>query len=236
MAPIPAQKRLSKEYKAIQANPPPFITAQPSETNILEWHFVIMGPPETPYEGGQYHGTLVFPSEYPFKPPSIRYITPSGRFKPNTRLCMSMSDYHPDLWNPGWSVSTILTGLLSFMTDDELTTGAISTSDDLKVKYARNSRVFNNQSDRFKLHFPNLVAENIREIAIQERENRERLVKLEKIKEEKVASVESITDPEDKIRAMSSLSEPRPQFRLLPFFIVTTLAVMMVGVMRTISN
>ena len=31
------------------------------------------------------------------------------------RLCLSISDYHPDTWNPAWSVSTILTGLLSFM-------------------------------------------------------------------------------------------------------------------------
>lgn len=31
-----------------------------------------------------------FPAEYPYKPPSIYMITPNGRFKPNTRLCMSM--------------------------------------------------------------------------------------------------------------------------------------------------
>lgn len=37
------------------------------------------------------------------------------RFKTNTRLCLSISDFHPDTWNPAWSVSTILTGLLSFM-------------------------------------------------------------------------------------------------------------------------
>ena len=32
------------------------------------------------------------------------------RFKTDTRLCLSISDYHPDTWNPAWSVSTILTG------------------------------------------------------------------------------------------------------------------------------
>ncbi len=31
--------------------------------------------------GGLYHGKLVFPSEFPFKPPSIYIITPNGRFK-----------------------------------------------------------------------------------------------------------------------------------------------------------
>lgn len=39
----------------------------------------------------------------------------TGRFKTNTRICLSMSDFHAELWNPGWNVETILIGLLSFM-------------------------------------------------------------------------------------------------------------------------
>lgn len=35
--------------------------------------------------GGYYHGKLVFPRDFPFKPPKIIMITPSGRFKTNTR-------------------------------------------------------------------------------------------------------------------------------------------------------
>lgn len=73
------------------------------------------GPENTPYEGGFYHGKLIFPGEFPFQPPSIYMTTPNGRFKVNTKLCLSISDFHPDTWNPAWSVSTILTGLLSFM-------------------------------------------------------------------------------------------------------------------------
>ena len=78
-------------------------------------HYVVKGPEKTPYEGGFYHGKLIFPVEFPFQPPSIYMTTPNGRFKVNTRLCLSISDFHPDTWNPAWSVSTILTGLLSFM-------------------------------------------------------------------------------------------------------------------------
>jgi ubiquitin-conjugating enzyme E2 J2 len=78
-------------------------------------HYVVCGPENTPYEGGFYHGKLIFPREFPFKPPSIYMITPNGRFRTNKKLCLSISDFHPDTWNPAWSVSTILTGLLSFM-------------------------------------------------------------------------------------------------------------------------
>ena len=48
-------------------------------------HYVVEGPPDSPYRGGYYHGVLTFPREYPFKPPSIRMITPNGRFQTNYR-------------------------------------------------------------------------------------------------------------------------------------------------------
>lgn len=160
MASRQSQKRLNKEYKTIQANPPPFIIAKPNDENILEWHYIITGPTATPFESGQYHGMLRFPSEYPFKPPSITMITPNGRFACNTRLCLSMSDYHPDTWNPAWSVATILTGLLSFMTGDESTTGSIVTSDLVKKRLAADSKAWNLKSPRFTKNFPDLIAKN----------------------------------------------------------------------------
>lgn len=77
--------------------------AQPLPSNMLEWHYVIEGPEGSPYVGGFYHGIIKFPQEYPFKPPSIRMLTPSGRFEPNQRICLSMSDFHPETWNCMWS-------------------------------------------------------------------------------------------------------------------------------------
>jgi Flp pilus assembly protein TadB len=86
-------------------------------------------------------------------------ITPSGRFVPNKRLCFTMSDYHPELWNPMWSVSSILMGLLSFMLDHSTTTGSIETTDAEKRKYAQMSMHFNMQNNVFKKMFPQLVQE-----------------------------------------------------------------------------
>ncbi|MCJ1438842.1 Ubiquitin-conjugating enzyme E2 6 [Xylographa pallens] len=129
MATRAANKRLTREYQTIQQNPPPYIIAHPSESNILEWHYILTGPPKTPYEGGQYWGTLIFPPEYPFAPPAIRMHTPSGRFQPSTRLCLSISDFHPKSFNPAWEVSTILIGLMSFMTSDEMTTGSVHATE-----------------------------------------------------------------------------------------------------------
>jgi ubiquitin-conjugating enzyme E2 J2 len=143
MATKAAHKRLTREYAAIQANPPPYIEAHPSESNILEWHYILTGAPDTPYDGGQYWGTLVFPSDYPFAPPAIRMHTPSGRFQTSTRLCLSISDFHPKSFNPAWSVSTILIGLLSFMNSEEMTAGSLSSSKRERSWLAARSRWWN---------------------------------------------------------------------------------------------
>lgn len=81
-------------------------------------------------------GKIIFPKEYPMKPPGIEMVTPNGRFACNKRICMSMSDYHPETWNPAWCCETIILGLISFMISDELTTGCVRTSDAEKRKLA----------------------------------------------------------------------------------------------------
>ncbi|KAG7397020.1 Ubiquitin-conjugating enzyme E2 J2 [Phytophthora boehmeriae] len=157
MASVMATKRLRKEYLAMQRKPVDYIQAVPVETNILEWHYVITGTKGTPYEGGYYHGKLKFPPEYPMKPPSVMMITPNGRFKTNQRLCLSMSDFHPETWNPMWSVSSILTGLYSFMIETQATLGSISTTDAQKRKYAAASLEANCSNATFRKLFPDLV-------------------------------------------------------------------------------
>lgn len=98
--PAPARKptatsRLMKDYARLQEDPVPYILAEPNPKNVLEWHYVVSGPENSPYFGGQYHGHLVFPADYPFKPPAVYMITPNGRFKTNKKLCLSISDFHP---------------------------------------------------------------------------------------------------------------------------------------------
>jgi len=154
-----AVARLRQDYIRIKKDPVPYIVAEPLPSNLLEWHYVVRGPEDSLYKGGLYHGKLVFPSEFPFKPPSIYMITPNGRFKTDTRLCLSISDYHPDTWNPAWSVATILTGLLSFMLERSPTLGSIETSDWDKRQFASKSLDFNLNSRVFVELFPDMVRE-----------------------------------------------------------------------------
>jgi len=144
-------KRLRKEYGNLKGKGAvPSAIASPLENNIHEWRFVLRGSEETDYYGGHYYGKLKFPSQYPMAPPSIMMITPSGRFACNTRICMSMSDFHPELWCPTWSVGSILTGLLSFMNSDEETTGGVVDTPEKRRAFAAASRNFNDSDKIFR--------------------------------------------------------------------------------------
>ncbi|CAB9514262.1 enzyme E2 6 [Seminavis robusta] len=145
MASTIAVNRLRKELSKLKKDPPPGIIAEPKESDILTWFYALQGPPDSPYEGGVYVGKLRFPSEYPMKPPSIMMMTPSARFQVNTRLCMSMSDFHPESWNPMWSVATILQGVVSFMTSEELTTGGLKAPDSERKRLAGLSKAYNDK-------------------------------------------------------------------------------------------
>jgi len=166
-----AVARLKQDYIRLKRDPVPYIVAEPLPSNILEWHYVVRGPDESLYKGGLYQGKLVFPSEFPFKPPSIFMTTPNGRFKTDTRLCLSISDYHPDTWNPAWSVSTILTGLLSFMLERSPTLGSIETSDWEKKQFALRSLEFNLRNRTFRELFPELKIECEKELERRSRES-----------------------------------------------------------------
>lgn len=144
MAQSAAIRRLKKEYANLRKDPTPGADVQPLETNFLHAHFILQGEVfhDTPYEGGIFHGVLKFPSNYPLKPPTVIMRTPSGRFQPDQKICFSMSDFHPELWNPMWSIRSILTGFVSFMNSDEITTGGVKASSADRIKLARESLMY----------------------------------------------------------------------------------------------
>ena len=63
--------------------------------------FEVRGPAGTPFEGGLYHGRIMLPPEYPFKPPSIMLLTPSGRFEVGKKICLSNSKLLPRILESG---------------------------------------------------------------------------------------------------------------------------------------
>ncbi|KAK9797429.1 hypothetical protein WJX73_001948 [Symbiochloris irregularis] len=111
----PAVKRILQEIKEITSDNSQEFLAEALEDNIFEWHYVVRGAPDTDFRGGIYHGRILLPADYPFKPPSFTMLTPNGRFETNAKICLSISSHHPEHWQPSWSVRTALTALVAFM-------------------------------------------------------------------------------------------------------------------------
>mmetsp|Transcript_28050 Transcript_28050/g.63193 ORF Transcript_28050/g.63193 Transcript_28050/m.63193 type:complete len:514 (-) Transcript_28050:321-1862(-) len=153
-------RRLRRELQLIQQSPNAQVAVKPSSASLLEWHFALHSlPADTPYSGGCYHGRLLFPSDYPHAPPTVVMVTPSGRLETGCRLCLSMTDFHPESWNPAWSVDTILTGLLSyFLSDAESGYGSVRASWETRLAFAEASWAQNLADPEFVQLFPELTS------------------------------------------------------------------------------
>ncbi|OHE91907.1 ubiquitin-conjugating enzyme [Colletotrichum orchidophilum] len=139
----PTIRRILREAQELSSSPSPDYTATPLESDLFEWHFTFRGPPNSSYSEGIYHGRIVLPPTYPLRPPSFRFLTPSGRFETNREICLSISGHHEETWQPAWGVRTALVALRSFMeTDPRGQLGGLETSDAVRKRHAMVSHTF----------------------------------------------------------------------------------------------
>jgi ubiquitin-protein ligase len=128
--------RLSKEYAKLNEDPIDNVTFEIKGDNFLEWKFTILGPSESPYEGGIYEGIITYPSTYPHDPPKVRFTT--KLFHPNVYngacggdhkigdLCISIlhkgtdetsGEHELERWRPIQTVRGIFLSIISLLND-----------------------------------------------------------------------------------------------------------------------
>lgn len=97
------QQRLSKELQKIAQAPPKGIClySKDDKYNVLEAN--IVGPENTPYSNGIFHLEIFVPDNYPFCPPSIKFLTKI--YHPNIdeggRICLDLIKMPPiGNWRP----------------------------------------------------------------------------------------------------------------------------------------
>ena len=93
----------------------PRFSAGPVDNDLFNWHFTIRGPKDSDFEKGIYHGKIIFPVEYPFKPPDLYFLTPNGRYETNIKICLSVTKFHPEEWSPSWTIRTMLEAIISVL-------------------------------------------------------------------------------------------------------------------------
>ncbi|KAF7820068.1 ubiquitin-conjugating enzyme E2-17 kDa-like [Senna tora] len=113
---VMASKRITKELKDLQKDPPVSCSAGPVGEDMFHWQATIMGPADSPYAGGVFLVTIHFPPDYPFKPPKVSFRTKV--FHPNINsngsICL---DILKEQWSPALTVSKVLLSICSLLTD-----------------------------------------------------------------------------------------------------------------------
>lgn len=143
MSKSPSLRRIQADVRELSVDPSDQYHAAPLEDDMFEWHFTIRGPAETPFFNGVYHGRIILPPEYPFKPPSIMFLTQSGRFEINTKVCLSFTSFHPELWQPAWGIRLMLEALISFLpTKADGAIGSLDYTSEERKKLAIKSNGF----------------------------------------------------------------------------------------------
>jgi len=128
--------RLSREFEKLQKDPLDNVQFELVNENMLTWKFTILGPYESPYEGGIYEGVINFPSTYPQDPPIVRFTTKI--FHPNVYsgdsmgehkvgdLCISIlhkgtdetsGEHELERWRVIQNVRTIFLSIISLLND-----------------------------------------------------------------------------------------------------------------------
>jgi len=111
------KKRILQEIKELHGSESDNITAGPvNDSNIYEWTATLMGPEDTPFEGGIFLLSINFPKDYPFKPPKINFNTKI--YHPNISASGSIClDILSSQWSPALTISKTLLSISSLLTD-----------------------------------------------------------------------------------------------------------------------
>ncbi|XP_016812799.1 ubiquitin-conjugating enzyme E2 D4 isoform X2 [Pan paniscus] len=111
-----ALKRIQKELTDLQRDPPAQCSAGPVGDDLFHWQATIMGPNDSPYQGGVFFLTIHFPTDYPFKPPKVAFTTKiyHPNINSNGSICL---DILRSQWSPALTVSKVLLSICSLLCD-----------------------------------------------------------------------------------------------------------------------
>jgi len=121
--------RLLKDVKQIMKNPlkDNGIYYLHDETDMLKGYALIIGQEDTPYFGGNYFFQFDYPTDYPYSPPKVTYLTNGRniRFNPNLykcgKVCLSiLNTWHGEQWSACQTISTILLTLCTLLCKDPI--------------------------------------------------------------------------------------------------------------------
>mmetsp|Transcript_50034 Transcript_50034/g.82947 ORF Transcript_50034/g.82947 Transcript_50034/m.82947 type:complete len:148 (+) Transcript_50034:66-509(+) len=111
-----ASKRINKELQDLGKDPPSNCSAGPVGSDLFHWQATIMGPPDSPYQGGVFFLNIHFPTDYPFKPPKVNFTTRiyHPNINSNGAICLDILNSQ---WSPALTISKVVLSICSLLTD-----------------------------------------------------------------------------------------------------------------------
>jgi ubiquitin-conjugating enzyme E2 W len=109
-----ANTRLQKEIKQFLENPPDNCKLNVG-SNIRVWVINIKGSDGTIYAGEEYKLKMIFPKDYPSKPPSVYFLKPCPRHEhvySNGDICLNLLGRD---WRPTLTAQTLAVSILSML-------------------------------------------------------------------------------------------------------------------------
>lgn len=111
-----AAKRIGRDLNILTQEPVEGCSAAPYEGNLYKWRATIMGPKDTPYEGGIFHLEIELAQDYPFTAPKVKFKTPV--YHPNIddqgSICL---DILKSQWSPALNIKSLLLSISSLLVD-----------------------------------------------------------------------------------------------------------------------
>ncbi|EPQ58417.1 hypothetical protein GLOTRDRAFT_137137 [Gloeophyllum trabeum ATCC 11539] len=102
-----ALRRIQKELTDLNNKPIKDLTVEPKEDNLFEWNCAIKASPDSPYKGGTFRFKVVIPPTFPFKPPTVTFLTKVYHpgINDEGHICVPILR---DEWKPAITMSTVL--------------------------------------------------------------------------------------------------------------------------------
>lgn len=115
-----ASRRLISELKAYNKEPFDFLEdLAPVGDDLLHWTAIMKGVPGTAYERGRWLLDIQVPEEYPYKAPTIKFVTPICHPNIHVKTGEICLDLLKSAWSPAYSLSRTLTAIHSLLTTPE---------------------------------------------------------------------------------------------------------------------
>uniref|UniRef100_A0A146LUN9 E2 ubiquitin-conjugating enzyme n=1 Tax=Lygus hesperus TaxID=30085 RepID=A0A146LUN9_LYGHE len=122
--------RIRKEYKEIQNLPPNSqIGAIYIDGDLTHWRGFVIGPEQTPYEGGKFYIDIHIPPDYPFSPPNMKFETRVWHPNVSSQTGFICLDILKSEWSPAITLRTALLSvqaLLSAPNPDDPQDGVVA--------------------------------------------------------------------------------------------------------------